>query len=70
MVKTVFCPLCNGVSWSTGSIDVNGTSRDIKNVMDSHPKSDWCSCDHTLTPDAPEFPPKAGTGNRRPSMST
>lgn len=69
MVKTVFCPICNGISWTTGSVDLSGPSNEIKAVMESHPKSDWCSCEHRIVSEAPDFPPKAGTGGRRPSMS-
>lgn len=56
---TSICALCNGVSW-TGN-DENK----VNEVMNAYPKKDWCSCQHVLDCKKPEYPPKAGTGEKK-----
>lgn len=63
---TAICPLCQCVSW-TGDAD---NKYDIEEVMNKYPQKDWCTCGHILSNTNLEYPPKAGTGDRRSSLSS
>ncbi|GMM27375.1 hypothetical protein DAMA08_000910 [Martiniozyma asiatica (nom. inval.)] len=54
--SVAFCGVCNGVSWT-------GQDQEVKQVMNSHPKSSWCTCTHVVQSSNPEYPPRASTGD-------
>lgn len=64
-VSTAVCPLCNGLSWS--GQDGETIPDDVQALMKEFPKKSWCTCGHVLDTPLPHLPPKAGTGDRRPS---
>ncbi|OBA22963.1 hypothetical protein METBIDRAFT_34583 [Metschnikowia bicuspidata var. bicuspidata NRRL YB-4993] len=55
MCRAAICGICNHKSWT-------GCGAHIPGVMDSTPKSDWCTCEAVDSSFDPAYPPKAGTG--------
>lgn len=60
--QTSVCPLCNGVSWSGKGV---AESSEVGDVMSKYPRKDWCKCLHVVDADQSEYPPKAGTGQKK-----
>ncbi|KGK35350.1 hypothetical protein JL09_g5500 [Pichia kudriavzevii] len=64
-VNTAICPLCNGVSWSSTA---PASKTEIARAVGSRGEN-TCSCAHVLDTEVPDLPPKAGTGERKKSIS-
>ncbi|ODQ80222.1 hypothetical protein BABINDRAFT_13107 [Babjeviella inositovora NRRL Y-12698] len=63
--QTEICPICMRKSWS-------GCGDHVASVMKITPEPEWCACRHAQEPleKNKKFPPKAGTGLARKSMSS
>ncbi|CAH2446502.1 Hypothetical protein PP7435_CHR1-2225 [Komagataella phaffii CBS 7435] len=62
MCQTAICPLCNRKSWT-------GCGQHIPSAMSNTRQELWCTCTHILDTNYPQYPPRAGTGSARRSIS-
>lgn len=59
MCQTAICPFCQKISWT-------GCGEHVAKVMETHQKSDWCTCEHVFDDEDKKYPPKAGLGKPTP----
>ncbi|ODV84053.1 hypothetical protein CANARDRAFT_201806 [[Candida] arabinofermentans NRRL YB-2248] len=62
MCSTAICPLCQKKAWS-------GCGSHVADVMKTTQQDLWCTCRHAMEGDT-RFPPRAGTGSARKSVSS
>ncbi|KAG7700143.1 hypothetical protein KL930_000830 [Ogataea haglerorum] len=63
MCSTAICPLCQRKSWT-------GCGSHVSEVMSNTNRELWCTCRHAVEDGDPRFPPRAGTGSARKSVSS